>query len=295
MLNLERLRGVYTALVTPFINSNIDEEAFTGLVERQIQNGISGIVPTGTTGEAVTLSFDEQYRVIELAVTKAAGRVPVIAGVGSNNTREAMQNIIEAEARGVDGLLIVTPYYNKPTQEGLYRHYMELANIATTPIILYNVPSRTGVNLEPTTVTHLANNSAVVGIKEASGSMRQIQEIFARCPKDFLVYSGDDSLNFSIYCLGGAGSISVTANIAPRDVSRVWQTFTDVNLVEARRIHNHLETLNQILFIETNPIPTKTALSLLGLIQSEVRLPLCELLETNKEKLIQALRNYQLL
>lgn len=283
-------KGSMVAIVTPFNNGKIDEEALANLIEWHIKEGTHAIVPCGTTGEASTLDYEEHYRVIEITVKTVNKRIPVIAGTGSNSTDEAIMITKKAEELGADGVLSVTPYYNKPTQEGLYRHFKEIADKTGLPIILYNVPGRTSVNMLPQTVARLAEHPRIVGIKEATGDMKQVSEIIRLCGKDFAVISGDDFTNLTLLALGGRGFISVTANICPKDVSELFNSWERGDIAKAREIHYKLEPINKAMFIETNPIPVKTALSMMGKIKEEFRLPLCEMERSNKEKLAEVLR-----
>lgn len=283
-------KGSMVAIVTPFKDGKIDEEALANLIEWHIKEGTHAIVPCGTTGEASTLDYEEHYRVIEITVKTVNKRIPVIAGTGSNSTDEAIMITRKAEELGADGVLSVTPYYNKPTQEGLYRHFKEIADKTGLPIILYNVPGRTSVNMLPQTVARLAEHPRIVGIKEATGDMKQVSEIIRLCGKDFAVISGDDFTNLTLLALGGRGFISVTANICPKDVAELFNSWEKGDIERAREIHYKLEPINKVLFIETNPIPVKTALAMMGKIREEFRLPLCEMAPTNKEKLAEVLR-----
>src|SRR3989344_2805371 len=219
------LRGSMTAIVTPFKDGTVDEKAFKGLIEFQIKNGTNAIVPCGTTGESATLSYEEHERVIELAIETAKGRIPVIAGAGSNSTAETIRFVKHAERSGADAVLLITPYYNKPTQEGLYQHYRRVAEEADIPIILYNVPGRTGVNMLPETVARLAEIKNIVGIKEATGDLKQISEVISICPKDFLLLSGDDFTVYPTLAIGGHGVISVVANVAPKDMADLCDAY----------------------------------------------------------------------
>lgn len=283
-------KGSMVAIVTPFKDGKIDEEALANLIEWHIKEGTHAIVPCGTTGEASTLDYEEHYRVIEITVKTVNKRIPVIAGTGSNSTDEAIMITRKAEELGADGVLSVTPYYNKPTQEGLYRHFKEIADKTGLPIILYNVPGRTSVNMLPQTVARLAEHPRIVGIKEATGDMKQVSEIIRLCGKDFAVISGDDFTNLTLLALGGRGFISVTANICPKDVAELFNSWEKGDIERAREIHYKLEPINKVMFIETNPIPVKTALAMMGKIREEFRLPLCEMAPTNKEKLAEVLR-----
>lgn len=288
-------KGAICAIVTPFKNGQVDEEKLRDLIEFQIENGTDGIVPCGTTGESPTLSYEEHDRVIEITVEAVKKRVPVIAGTGSNSTEEALELTRHAYEVGADAALMVTPYYNRPTQEGLYQHYKYLAEQVPIPIIVYNVPSRTGCNVLPETMARLAKISNIVGVKEASGSLKQMQEIITLCGKDFSVLSGDDYFTFPLMCIGGHGIISVVSNVAPKDMAEMVDAFEAGNIAKAREIHYRMTPLVDALFIETNPIPVKTALAMMGMIEEEMRLPLCAMSETNREKLRRAMVNYGLL
>ena len=276
--------GAFTALVTPFKDGKIDYETFEKLIEFQIKNGIHGVVPCGTTGESATLSHQEHKDVIEFVVKTVNGRVPVIAGSGSNSTQEALELTEFAKKAGADGALVITPYYNKPTQEGLYRHFKLIAESVDVPIVVYNVPSRTGVNLLPTTLGRLKDISNIVAVKEASGSVNQAEEIIEIVEGKIDLLSGEDSLYFPLLAIGGKGMISVASNIIPGDVAKVYDEFKNNNIEEARN-----------LFYETNPIPAKTALKLMGMISGEMRLPLCEMSKENEDKLAGDLKKYNLI
>jgi len=288
-------KGSIVAIVTPFINGNVDEEKLRELVEFQIENGTDGIVPCGTTGEASTLDYDEHDRVIEIVVEQARKRVPVIAGTGSNSTQEAIEISEHAKKAGADGLLLVTPYYNKPTQEGLYLHYKAVAEAVPLPQVLYNVPGRTSVNMLPATVARLAEISNIVAIKEATGSLQQASEILALCGDKIDVLSGDDFITFPMMACGGKGVISVTANIMPKEIAAMVDAFNAGNMDEARRLHLKLLKINNAMFIETNPTPVKTALGLMGKCSDEVRLPLAPMAEANKAKLSGIMKEYGLI
>jgi 4-hydroxy-tetrahydrodipicolinate synthase len=278
-------KGSIVAIVTPFKNGKLDEKAFGDLIEWHIKQGTHGIVPCGTTGEASTLDYDEHYRVIEVAVKAANKRIPVIAGTGANSTDEAITITKKAKKLGADGALLVTPYYNKPTQEGLYRHYKAVAEEVDIPIVLYNVPGRTAVNMLPPTVARLTECKNIVAIKEATGDMKQVSELIGLCGDSITVISGDDFTTLTLLALGGKGVISVTANVAPTDVAEMCNAWEKGDITKARKLHYKLEPLNTAMFIETNPIPAKTALSLMGKIKEEFKLPLCEMSQPNKEKL----------
>ncbi len=289
-------RGSIVAIVTPFKNGKIDEKIFRDLIEFQIKNGTSGLVPCGTTGESATLNFEEHDRVIEIAIEQTKKRVPVIAGTGSNSTEEAIALTRHAEKKGADASLQVSPYYNRPTQKGLYEHFKAIANSVKIPIILYNIASRTGVNIEPETIAKLTLDCKnIVAVKEASGSLDQMSRIKQLVPKNFELISGDDSLTLPILSIGGVGIISVVANIAPRDVADMVAEFEKGNLKKAQEIHYKLLPLIKAMFIETNPIPVKTAMGLLGMCEPDLRLPMCSMSLENLEKVKKALKDYGLL
>ena len=299
-------KGSLVAIVTPFSakggfasggkNLAVNEQKLRDLIEFHIKNGTSGIVPCGTTGESATLSFDEHDRVIEITVEQVKKRVPVIAGTGSNSTEEAILLTKHAAKAGADASLQVSPYYNRPTQKGLYEHFKAIAESVDIPIILYNIASRTGVNIEPETVEKLARDCKnIVGIKEASGNLEQMSRIKQLCGQNFDLISGDDSLTLPILSIGGTGIISVVANIVPKDVANLVAEFEKGNIKKAQEIHYKLLSLIKAMFIETNPIPVKTAMGLLGMCQADLRLPMCAMLPENLEKLKKALKNYGLL
>jgi len=289
-------KGSIVAIVTPFKNGKIDEKKFRDLIEFHIKNGTSGIVPCGTTGESATLSFEEHDRVIEITVEQVKKRIPVIAGTGSNSTEEAIMLTKYAVKVGADASLQVSPYYNRPTQKGLYEHFKEIAGAVDIPIILYNIASRTGVNIEPETVAKLASDCKnIVGIKEASGNLDQMSRIKQLCGKNFDLISGDDSLTLPILSIGGTGIISVVANIVPGDVANLVSEFEKGNLKKAQELHYKLSPLIKAMFIETNPIPVKTAMGLLGMCEPDLRLPMCAMSPENLEKLKKALKDYGLL
>ncbi len=289
------IKGSIVAIVTPFKNGKVDEKALGNLIEWHIAQGTAAIVPCGTTGESATLDYDEHYRVIEFTIEVVNKRVPVIAGTGANSTDETIMITEKARKYGADAVLLVTPYYNKPTQEGLYRHYKAVAEAVDIPIVLYNVPGRTGVNMLPGTVARLAEVKNIVAIKEATGDMKQVSEIIRLCGDRITVISGDDFTTLPLLALGGKGVISVSANVAPKDVSEMCACWEKGLYEEARKIHYRLEPLNQAMFIETNPIPVKTALAMMGKIQEEFRLPLCEMSPSNKEKLKKVLEDLKLI
>ena len=277
--------GVLTALVTPFRDGEIDETALRALVERQIDAGIDGLVPCGSTGESATLSHAEHRRVVEITVHATRGRVPVVAGTGSNNTREAIELTLYAKEAGADGALLISPYYNKPTQEGLFLHYAEIARHTAFPLVLYNIPGRTASNMLPATVARLADLEQVVGIKEACGDLEQISEVIERCPPGFTVLSGDDALTLPVLAVGGKGVICTTSNVAPAEMVSLVRSFRSGDADTARRCHLRLLPLFDALFAETNPIPVKAALQLTGAIGPEIRLPLTPLTAPNRERL----------
>lgn len=284
-------KGSIVAIVTPFKNGAFDEKAYGDLIEWHIAEGTHGILSCGTTGEASTLDFEEHFRVIEVAIKAANKRIPVIAGTGANSTDEAITLTKKAKELGADGTLLVTPYYNKPTQEGLYRHYKVIAESVDIPIILYNVPGRTAVNMLPSTVARLMEYKNIIAIKEATGDMKQSSEIIRLCGSRMAVLSGDDFTTLTQLALGGSGAISVTANIAPKDSAEMFNAWENRDITKARELHYKLEPLNYAMFIETNPIPVKTSLAFMGKIQEEFRLPLCEMSPANKEKLKSVLIN----
>jgi len=288
-------KGSIVAIVTPFKKGRVDEGKLRELVEFQIKNGTSGIVPCGTTGESPTLSMEEHERVVEVVIDAAKKRVPVIAGTGSNSTQETIELSVHAQKAGADGLLLVSPYYNKPTQQGLYLHFKVIAESVKIPIILYNIASRTGINIEPQTVSRLVKDCKnIVGIKEASGSLDQMSRIKALCGENFDLISGDDSLTLPLLAIGGVGVISVVANIAPFDVAKMVEAFQKGDIKKAQALHYKLLPLIKAMFIETNPIPVKTAMGLLGLCEPDLRLPLCTMSPQNLEKLRGALKDYGL-
>ncbi|MBH0177680.1 MAG: 4-hydroxy-tetrahydrodipicolinate synthase [Nitrospira sp.] len=287
--------GSYVAIVTPFRNSAIDERAFSDLIEWQIASGTNGIVPCGTTGESATLSHEEHNRVIELTVEIVNRRVPVIAGTGSNSTDEAIALTHHAKRAGADGALLITPYYNKPTQEGLYRHYKAVAESVDLPLVLYNIPGRTGVNMLPSTIARLSAIKTIVGVKEGSGSVQQASDIVQMCGDRLTVLAGDDSLTLPMMAVGGKGVITVTANILPAEMAALVRAFSSGNIAEAQRIHFKLSPLFTALFFETNPIPVKEALGMMGKIDPELRLPLCSMAKDTREKLVRILKDAKLI
>lgn len=287
--------GSIVAIVTPFRNGKLDERAFGDLIEWQIANGTNGIVPCGTTGESATLTHDEHHRVVRLTVEVAKGRVPVIAGTGSNSTDEAISLTRHAKDAGADGALLITPYYNKPTQEGLYRHYKAVAEAVDMPLVLYNIPGRTGVNMLPATVARLAVMKNIVGIKEGSGSVQQASDIAQACGDRLIVLSGDDPLTLPMMAVGAKGVITVTANVMPKEMAQLVASFQAGRIDEARRIHFALSALLAALFYETNPIPVKEALGMMGKIDPELRLPMCAMSADNRNQLTRVLKEMRLI
>ncbi len=278
--------GAMTAMVTPFDKEGkVDEEGLRENVRFQIKKGIHGLVPVGTTGECATLSYEEHNRVIDVVVDAAKGKVPVLAGTGSNSTWEATMLTKHAKEVGTDGALLVVPYYNKPTQAGLYQHYKRIAEEVDLPQVIYNIPSRTGVNMLPETTAKLAKVKNIVGVKEASGDLKQIARIIELAGKEFSVISGDDSLTLEIMKLGGVGIISVTSNLVPDKLVKMVDSFRSGDVQTAKRINDELAPLIKALFIETNPGPVKMAMNWMGMAAGGLRLPLVELEPENQEKL----------
>jgi len=288
-MDRKKFYGAFTALITPFTSKDgIDKRAYKKLIDWQIAQGIHGLVPCGTTGESPTLSEKEHEQVIELCVDVVNKRIPVIAGAGSNSTREAVHMTKHAAKVGADAVLVVTPYYNKPTNKGIYLHYKAVSESANIPIILYNIAGRTGRNIEPDLMAKLAGIKNIIGVKEASGNLEQMKKIQELCPKDFLLISGDDALTLPILSMGGVGIISVASNIVPKDIVELVNT-------KSQTLNEKLFPLIEALFIETNPIPVKTAASLMGLCSARMRLPMCEMEEANLAKLKKALKAYGVL
>ena len=287
--------GSLVAIVTPFKKGKVDEKALGDLIDWQIAQGTHGIVPCGTTGESATLTHEEHERVVAFTIEAAKGRVPVIAGTGSNSTDEAVTLTKHAKKAGADGALLITPYYNKPTQEGLYRHYKAVAEAVDLPIVLYNIPGRTSVNMLPTTVARLASFKNIVAIKEGSGSLQQVSDVMQACGERMTVLSGDNALTLPMMALGAKGVITVTANIAPKDMAKMTDAFAAGKLTEARKLHYKMSPLFAALFYETNPIPVKEALGMMGKCSAELRLPLCPMAADTREKLSRALKDYGLI
>jgi 4-hydroxy-tetrahydrodipicolinate synthase len=279
-------RGAYTALVTPFRDDRFDEAAFAKLLEEQIAAGIAGVIPVGTTGESATLDMDEHLRVIELCVQVINGRIPVFAGTGSNATAEAIYLTQEAEKRGVDGFLVVTPYYNKPSQAGLIAHYAKIAQSTKLPVIAYSVPGRTGIEISIDAMVTLARQCPNINaMKEAGGSIERFSQLRQALPDSVAILSGDDSMTLPALAVGAVGVISVASNLVPRDVVSLVSTFLDGRAAEAEKIHRRLYPIMRDLFIEANPVPVKTAMARAGWMTAEVRLPLVPLQETSRAKL----------
>ena len=293
---MNRFHGALVALVTPFIDGRLDEQGLTDLIEFQITGGTHGIVPCGTTGESATIGFDEHKRVIDLTVKTVNGRVPVVAGTGANNTMEAIELTESAKESGADAVLSVVPYYNKPSQEGMYLHFRKIAESVDIPMFLYNVPGRTVVNMLPETVARLAEVDNIIGIKEASGSLEQISDVIRRCPQDFIVLSGDDFTAMPTVSIGGKGVISVISNICPGDMAKMMEAALAGNMQLARELHYRMFELMKLMFCEPNPVPAKKGAELMGKIKSGLpRLPLAPMGGANLEKLQAAMRKMSLI
>jgi 4-hydroxy-tetrahydrodipicolinate synthase len=283
--------GTYTAIVTPFRKGEVDEESLAKLVEWQIKEGVDGVVPVGTTGESPTLKHDEHIRVIELVVQIASKKVKVLAGTGANATAEAIELTQAAEDLGVDGSLQVTPYYNKPTQEGLYRHFKAIAANTKLPLVLYSIPGRCGIEIAIDTCRRFAADCpSIVGIKEAGGTPERVSQLRAALPSSFTILSGDDSMTLPFMSVGAEGVISVASNVVPREVVHMVKAFAKGKISAAQKLHARLYSLFKDLFVETNPIPVKAALSMMGVIEEEYRLPLCKMAAANRKKLEKTLR-----
>jgi 4-hydroxy-tetrahydrodipicolinate synthase len=285
------LQGCYVAIVTPFGDDGlIDEAGLRSNIEFLIEHGVSGIVPCGTTGESATLSWDEHNSVVDIALDQVKGRVQVIAGAGSNNTHESIEAAVHAKEKGAQAILCITPYYNKPTQEGLYQHYKMIATTVDIPIVLYNVPGRTSINMQPKTVERLCEFKGIVAIKEASGNLQQISEIHRRCGERLTVLSGDDALTLPILACGGKGVISVVANIWPKKMVEMLSAFAKGDMASALTLHEELLPVSNAMFFETSPGPVKTAMNYLGLAAGPLRLPLVAMESDTREKLISVLK-----
>jgi 4-hydroxy-tetrahydrodipicolinate synthase len=287
-------QGSYVAIVTPFKNGTIDEAALAKLIEMHVDAGTDGIVPCGTTGESPTLTHEEHDRMVELTVKLVRGRMKVMAGTGSNNTAEAVRLSKAAEKAGADACLVINPYYNKPTQKGLYEHFKAVANAVKIPIVVYNIQSRTAVNIATPTLAELAKIENIVGVKEASGDLAQMSDVAVACGPNFSILSGDDALTLPLLAVGGHGVISVVANIIPNDVKTMIEAFNSGNILLATALHKKMFPLVKAMFVETNPIPVKTALAMMGLVSPELRLPLTSMEEANQNKLREAMRAYGL-
>ena len=288
--------GVFTALVTPFTDKKeVDKECLKKIVKFQLDKGISGLVPMGTTGESPTVSHDENMDVVEVVVKEVNGKVPVIAGTGSNSTSEAIRMTKLAKRIGADASLQVAPYYNKPTQEGLYRHFMTIADEVELPMMVYNIKGRSGVNIETDTLMRLAKHENIVAVKEASGDMNQMMDVIRRKPADFNVLSGDDNLALPLTLMGGTGVVSVVSNIIPQWMEEMIQAARKGDVEKAKTIHYELLPLFKSMFVETNPIPVKTAMAEMGLVRGEFRLPLCPPADESREIIRKVLKDQGLI
>ncbi len=293
---MTEFKGTYVAIVTPFIDGKLDEQGLCDLVDFQVTNGTNGIVPCGTTGESATLSHAEHHKVVELTIKTVNGRTPVLAGTGSNSTSETIELTKHAKTAGADGSLMITPYYNRPSQDGLYRHFKAAAEAVDIPIIMYNVPSRTGINMLPETVARCAEIDNIVGIKEATANLNQISEVIRLCPDDFAVLSGDDFTSMATVAIGGKGLISVTSNVAPQDMADMIAFALNGDFSKAKDLHYKLFPLMQSMFYECNPVPAKATLELMGKIKSgEPRLPLAPMSAGNLARLKETISAYGLL
>ena len=291
----QTFQGSFVAMVTPFRNGKVDEAKLRELVELHVANGTDGLIPCGTTGESPGLNHDEHRRVVEIVIEAARGRIRVVAGTGSNSTSEAIDLTKHAERAGAAGALVVNPYYNKPTQEGLYRHFRAVAESVAIPVLVYNIQSRTAVNVETDTMARLARDVRnIVGVKEASGSLDQMSQVIAACGPDFSVLSGDDNITLPLLAIGGSGVVSVIANIVPRETADLVHAALDGDWKRARDLHYRLFPLARAAFLETNPIPIKEAMAMAGMIEPEFRLPMCRMSDANREKLRAILKLYSL-
>jgi 4-hydroxy-tetrahydrodipicolinate synthase len=292
----QTFQGSFVAMVTPFRNGKVDEAKLRELVEFHITHGTDGLIPCGTTGESPSLSHDEHRRVVELVIEAARGRIRVVAGTGSNSTAEAIDMTKHAERAGATGALVVNPYYNKPTQEGLYRHFRAVAESVAIPILLYNIQSRTAINVETDTMARLVRDvKNIVGVKEASGSLDQMSQVIAACGPHFSVLSGDDNITLPLLAIGGSGVVSVIANIVPRETADLVHAALEGDWKRARDLHYRLFPLARAAFLETNPIPIKEAMALAGMLEPEFRLPMCRMSDANREKLRAILKPYGLI
>ena len=291
----QTFQGSFVAMVTPFRNGKVDEAKLRELVEFHIAHGTDGLIPCGTTGESPGLTHDEHRRIVELVIEAARGRIRVVAGTGSNSTAEAIELTKHAERAGSAGALVVNPYYNRPTQEGLYRHFRAVAESVAIPILVYNIQSRTAVNVETDTLARLVRDVAsVAGVKEASGSLDQMSQVIAACGPDFSVLSGDDNITLPLLAIGGSGVVSVIANIVPRETADLVHAALDGDWKRARDLHYRLFPLARAAFLETNPIPIKEAMAMAGMLEPEFRLPMCRMSDANREKLRAILKPYAL-
>jgi 4-hydroxy-tetrahydrodipicolinate synthase len=292
----QTFQGSFVAMVTPFRNGKVDEAKLRELVEFHAAHGTDGLIPCGTTGESPTLNHDEHHRVVEIVIEAARGRIRVIAGTGSNSTAEAIEMTKHAERAGAAGALVVNPYYNKPTQEGLYRHFRAIAESVAIPVLLYNIQSRTAINVETDTLARLARDvKNIVGVKEASGSLDQMSQVIAACGPDFSVLSGDDNITLPLLAIGGSGVVSVIANIVPRETADLVHAALEGDWKRARDLHYRLFPLARAAFLETNPIPIKEAMAMAGMLEPEFRLPMCRMSDANREKLRTILKPYGLI
>ncbi|QEN05723.1 4-hydroxy-tetrahydrodipicolinate synthase [Thiospirochaeta perfilievii] len=288
--------GVYTALITPFKeDGSIDFDSYRALINNQIKEGITGLLPVGTTGESPTLSHEENLKVVEEAIKIADGKTPVVAGTGSNSTKEAVDMTLIAKSMGADASLQVAPYYNKPTQEGLYRHFMTIADKCDIPLLIYNIKGRSGVNIETDTLLRMAKHENIVGVKEASGDLAQMMDVIRNKPEGFSVMVGDDNIAFPFVALGGDGVVSVISNIIPRKMEKLVSLTKSGDIEEARKIHYEILPLCKGMFLETSPIPVKSALALMGICKEVYRLPLCEPMDSTREKLKTLLKESNLI
>jgi len=292
----QTFQGSFVAMVTPFRNGEVDEAKLRELVEFHVTNGTDGLIPCGTTGESPTLSHDEHHRVVELVIEAARGRIRVVAGTGSYSTSDAIEMTKHAERAGAAGALVVNPYYNKPTQEGLYRHFRAVAESVSIPILVYNIQGRTAINVETDTMARLARDvKNVVGVKEASGSLDQMSQVIAACGPDFSVLSGDDNITLPLLAIGGSGVVSVIANIVPRETADLVHAALEGDWKRARDLHFRLFPLARAAFLETNPIPIKEAMAMADMLEPEFRLPMCRMSDANREKLRAILKPYGLI
>ena len=292
----QTFHGSFVAMVTPFRNGKVDEAKLKELVEFHIANGTDGLIPCGTTGEAPGLSHDEHHKVVELVVEAARGRIKVVPGTGSYSTSDAIEMTKHAERAGTAGALVVNPYYNKPTQEGLYRHFRAVAESVAIPILVYNIQSRTAVNVETATLARLVRDvKNIVGVKEASGSLDQMSQVIAACGPDFSVLSGDDNITLPLLAIGGSGVVSVIANIVPRETADLVHAALEGDWKRARDLHYRLFPLARAAFLETNPIPIKEMMAMAGMLEPEFRLPMCRMSDANREKLRDIIKPYGLI